>query len=1212
MVIYGKEGEFMKKERYVLGLDIGISSVGWALLELDEENKPNKIKDLGVKIFTPGENVKTGESKNISRRQKRLGRRTIRRREFRVNCIRLLLSKHGLIDKSNSEKLSDIFDDLKIKYNVLINEYYKNKNTNPFILRKEGLDRKLSNIELAIILVHYAKNRGYKSNREDDSGDDDSGKIKSAISLNEELLSKGNYRTISEMFVLDDKFNDRIHNESGNYKMSVTREMVRNDLTKVLDKQILLGTISNHFKEEYIYIWESQRHYSKGPGGNSKYGGDLIERMVGTCKFTGLPRAPKNAPSAEIYVSLTKLVNLKYKLENGDYTELNSEQINCIIKLAYTKDKITYKDISKIIGSSDKIVFKDLSLSKKSYTSLLKKFKKEVLNLDDNNKDKIVFSELTEEELQKYNEMKNKEIINQDFTSLKTLNTFRKIFSNAFGNDEWNKLISNISTLDKIAVILTNYKTDEDIIDGIKKYDIDDKYTDVIINDLKSLKEHLSISLPLIYNLIPLMKNGLKYNQAMDELGYEFNDPNDGTEKHDLLLPINYKNEINNQRVIRSLSQTRKIINSIIKRYGMPYKINIETARELAKSMEERKKIENSQKENKENNESIKKQLVELLPNTFKNVSKVSGQDLLKYKLWTEQNNLCSYSLEYISLDDLFNNNLIQVDHILPYSRTFNDNYLNKTLVKAKYNQDKGNKTPYEWIGKTNKWEIFKNFVNSLNISENKKDNYLLTNLTPEIENEMRNQNLNDTKYISKYLTSFLKAHLNVPKVDTINGAITSKLRTRWGLNNLTHSLQSASYYLKDIDENNDTTKNRKNHLHHAMDACVIACSNAALIRSITKYEKFKKYFDNKTQSEIDLLLNNKGVDKDEEHGTYCNSETGEIIDNTTLKEYIDEIKKNNYLAENIKHRATLKFPLPYREFTQEVKARVFERDEKQLEFILNGLSNYNKSEIGNIKPIIPAFTKNKIGGSLHEETFSGILNTTEGKTSTLRVSVISEKFNAKKLEKLVDKNGGSKEVYETLKKWLANNENGEEAFKKMSYPIDKTGKLIKKIKTESIYDGKGHIINKKVVDKANIQVIEIFEDKETQRLFFAGLDYYDVILSRKDKNHFLQLWSGQGKCESLSYNDALSKYTHYLTLYKNDLVLVEKDNNIKGICYINGFSDGKLEINSVLGDFYDIVKEYKLFPDFYSAGRYPITISSIKSIKKLKLNTLGKIEHGL
>ena len=108
-------------------------------------------------------------------------------------------------------------------------------------------------------------------------------------------------------------------------------------------------------------------------------------------------------------------------------------------------------------------------------------------------------------------------------------------------------------------------------------------------------------------------------------------------------------------------------------------------------------------------NDELKENLVSL--GLFKNVESVKSHDLLKYKLWNEQQNRCAYSLETIKIEDLFDNNIVQVDHILPYSRTFDDSYYNKTLVLTKYNQDKGNKTPYEWLGKTDKWNDFKFFL---------------------------------------------------------------------------------------------------------------------------------------------------------------------------------------------------------------------------------------------------------------------------------------------------------------------------------------------------------------------------------------------------------------------------------------------------------------------------------------------------------------------
>ena len=194
------------KYNYILGLDIGISSVGWGLLALDENNKPYKIIDVGSRIFTPGEVEKTGDSRAKERREKRGSRRVTRRREFRLDRVRNLLYENKLLSGNVSSSIvSEKNNELTVLYNDMINDYYKSNNTNPYRLKVEALDRKLTSDELSIILVHYAKKRGYKSNREE-SSDNDSGKVLSAIKENETIMETNNYRTVSEMYIKDEKY----------------------------------------------------------------------------------------------------------------------------------------------------------------------------------------------------------------------------------------------------------------------------------------------------------------------------------------------------------------------------------------------------------------------------------------------------------------------------------------------------------------------------------------------------------------------------------------------------------------------------------------------------------------------------------------------------------------------------------------------------------------------------------------------------------------------------------------------------------------------------------------------------------------------------------------------------------------------------------------------------------------------------------------------
>lgn len=1218
------------KKNYILGLDIGISSVGWGLLELDENNNPYKIIDVGSRIFTPGEVEKTGDSRAKERREKRGARRVSRRREFRLDRVKNLLYENGYLKGNiNSNIVSEKNEELSIIFDNMINNYYKSKDTNPYKLKVEALDRKLTNDELSIVLVHYAKKRGYKSNREEAS-DKDSGKVLSAIKENEKIMNENNYRTISEMYIKDEKFKNKIKNSPGDYKISVTNEMYLEEINMVLDSQISFGLIDKSFKNKYLEIYNSRRHYSEGPGyyyeydetGNrivkrSPYGGNLIEKMTGKCKFDGNPRAPKRAPSSELYVSLTKLVNLKYKKENSEYTRLTNKEIKEIIEKAKTKKIITYKDLAKELDGN--IEFKDLSLSKNEYGKVIEELKKK---LNVKKETKILISELSEEDKELYNKLYNDKLLSKTLIELKGYHILKDSIIKAYSNDIWEKFKDNIELLDELALYCTNYKVNEDILNKIKESkNIDSKFEDIhFVELLPNFKDHLMLSTELIRKLIPIMLEGNTYDKSMEELGYNHSDINGAKEKKDLLVPICVDDNIRNQRVIRALTQTRKVINSIIKKYGMPKIINIETARELTKEKQERIEITKNNIEKQAENERIKQHLVEL--GLFVSTDRISSTDLLKYKLWKEQNEFCGYSMKKISIEDLFGNNIVQIDHILPYSRTYNDNYLNKTLVYTKENQEKGNRTPYEWFGKTDKWDEYEAYINSLTISQKKKDNYLLKKLDFDTEREMRNQNLNDTKYISRELSSLIKAYLNVEKVNMYPGAITAKLRARWGFNRLTHSYISKTYRLPE-DMKKDINKDRDNHLHHAMDALVIASITPSLQQKITLYEKFSRYIDGLTKNQ----LNNLNYENAKEIlGEYYDDITGEVKD-IDVKDYIKKQLEEEHIYYNKHNISRLEFPLPYENFDKEAKLRVYEQDLDTLKWNLKLYNTYTQKDIDNVHTLIPSIAKSKVSGKMHEETYYGIkeMGKDDDKKvyKTLRTPI--EKVKRKDLENIPDRLGGSKDIYETLVEWFGDYESGEEVLKANGnkYPVsknDKEHKEIKKIKLYSEYKNTGHMINKSNVEKGGIYKIDIFKskDEEDDKLYFAA---YDILEIKKintlrknniiDNNFNIKLDYGQGKNNKIvPYTDIVNNYNLYCTLNKNDLIKITTREGKESVAYVVGCSSGMLEVKSKLGDGYDIIvndyNENNIFSK--QRDRYTITISTIKEIEKLSISVLGEI----
>ena len=1205
------------KKNYILGLDIGISSVGWGLLELDENNNPYKIIDVGSRIFTPGEVEKTGDSRAKERREKRGARRVSRRREFRLDRVKNLLYENGYLKGSiNSNIVSEKNEELSIIFDNMINNYYKSNDTNPYKLKVEALDRKLTNEELSIILVHYAKKRGYKSNREEAS-DSDSGKVLSAIKENEKIMNEKNYRTISEMYIKDEKFKNKIKNSPGDYKISVTNEMYLEEINMVLDSQISFGLITEDFKNQYLEIYNSRRSYAKGPGGNSPYGGDLIERMTGKCNFDGNPRAPKRAFSSEIYVALTKLVNLKYKVNDGEYIKLSENEIKNIIEKSKEKKSISYKDLTKMIGNN--IDFKDLTLSKKEYIKLIEELRKK-LNIKKDTK--ININELSSEDKELYNKLYNDKLLSKTLIELKGYHTLKDSIIKAYSKDIWDEVKDNMYLLDDLALYCTNYKVNEDILNKIKESEnIDDIFEDInFVELLPNFKDHLMLSTELIKKLIPIMYEGNTYDKAMNILGYNHSDINGDKEKKDLLVPIYVDDTITNQRVIRSLTQTRKVINSIIKKYGMPKIINIETARELAKSRQERNEIAKNNVEKQAENERIKQHLVEL--GLFVSTDRISSTDLLKYKLWKEQNEFCGYSMKKISIEDLFGNNIVQIDHILPYSRTYNDNYLNKTLVYTKENQEKGNRTPYEWFGKTDKWDKYEAYINSLTISQKKKDNYLLKKLDFDTEREMRNQNLNDTKYISKELSSLIKAYLNVEKVNMYPGAITAKLRARWGFNRLTHSYISKTYRLPE-DMKKDINKDRDNHLHHAMDALVIASITPSLQQKITLYEKFSRYIDGLTKNQ----LNNLNYENAKKIlGEYYDDITGEVKD-IDVKDYIKKQLEEEHIYYNKHNISRLEFPLPYENFDKEAKLRVYEQDLDTLKWNLKSYNTYTQKDIDNVHTLIPSIAKTKVSGKMHEETYYGIkeMGKDDDKKvyKTLRTPI--EKVKRKDLENILDKESGSKDIYEALIEWFGNYESGEEVLKanRNKYPVsrnDKEHKEIKKIKLYSEYKNTGHMINKSNVEKGGIYKIDIFKfkDEEDDKLYFAA---YDILEIKKintlrknniiDNNFNIKLDYGQGKNNKIvPYTDIVNNYNLYCTLNKNDLIKITTREGKESVAYVVGCSSGMLEVKSKLGDGYDIIvndyNENNIFSK--QRDRYTITISTIKEIEKLSISVLGEI----
>ncbi|MEG0396539.1 MAG: type II CRISPR RNA-guided endonuclease Cas9, partial [Oscillospiraceae bacterium] len=317
---------------YSIGLDIGISSVGFSALALDENEEPMRIITMGSRVFDAAENAKDGASLAQPRREARGVRRRLRRHRFRLERIRDLFVSWKMLTAEEIEhlcdgKLSDIYE-----------------------LRTLALERALSNKELARVLIHLAQRRGFKSNRKADSKDKEAGALLNAVQGNKERMQKGAYRTVGEMMFKDIAFSECKRNKTEKYLATVSRDMIEDEAKQIFSAQRSFGVLQaeEQHQREYMDILLSQRSFDQGPGAPSPFGGEQIFNMIGYCTFEDgkngkslEKRAAKACYSFE-YFKLLQDVNHMRILEDGKSQTLSSAQRSTLISLAHTSPSITY------------------------------------------------------------------------------------------------------------------------------------------------------------------------------------------------------------------------------------------------------------------------------------------------------------------------------------------------------------------------------------------------------------------------------------------------------------------------------------------------------------------------------------------------------------------------------------------------------------------------------------------------------------------------------------------------------------------------------------------------------------------------------------------------------------------------------------------------------------------------------------------------------
>lgn len=849
----------MSEFHYALGLDIGIGSVGWAVLRNQPNGEPDRVQDLGVRIFDKAEQPKTGASLAAPRRDARSARRRLRRHRHRLERIRYLMEQRGIMPVA----------DIQAMYAA--GGFQKS----PYQLRAEALDRPLTKEEAVRVLIHLAQRRGYKSNSTAEAAKDkkETGKVKTAIEENRRCMAEYGYRTVGEMMYRDERFwqkhPDGTHyhqtrNKAEDYRFTVERAAIVDEVRQIFAAQRRLGTVwmDEDMETAYLSILESQRSFDEGPGGDSPFSGGIGER-VGACTFEpDEKRAAKATYTFEYFKLLQDLSRMRLTGMGMPPEPLDAAQREALKSAALRSASLSYGQIRKKLNLDDDVFFHGLYYGEKT---------KE------------------EAEKRKWPQM-------QSYHKMRT--ALDKVGKGAIGT-------LTEEQLNAVATILTECKSDAKRIAALREAGIPPQFDEALLP--LSFSKYGSLSVQAMQKLIPLLEEGLRYDEACTRVYGDHRGLHPEQRKNRLSLTD--MDEITNPVVRRAVSQTIKVINAVVRTYGPPDVVRIELAREMSRTFDERRKMEKRQDDNRAANERAKDQIAE-----YKG-DHATGLDIVKFKLYREQDGVCLYSGQNLDIARLFEPGYADVDHIIPYSRCFDDSYQNKVLVLASENRQKGNRLPYEYFGQDEaRWHGYEVRVENLIHNYRKRQKLLKRRLTEEESSGFIDRNLKDTQYITRAVYNLIRDHLafaesNYRKkpVQAVNGAVTAMLRGRWGV--------------QKIREDGD--------LHHCLDAAVIAATTPGLVQRLTAYNKHRETWERSPAGYVDPA-------------------TGEMI------ELPQEARRDP-------------FPKPWERFRQELEARLDPIDPRHQIDLLK-LETYESDE--EIKPVfVSRMPNHKVTGAAHAET---------------------------------------------------------------------------------------------------------------------------------------------------------------------------------------------------------------------------------------------------
>jgi len=778
---------------YILGLDLGSASLGWALVGLNRDGEPSRLLRTGVRVFDPGvqaaniDVVQQGkdEPKAAKRRQMRLQRRQLRRHAARQRGLFELLQQNSLMPPypakipagaphvTNAQR-SAARHEILTRLDLHLRDKWKPQGARsnaavpapdhvlPYFLRAQSLCQRLEPYELGRALYHLGQRRGFKSNRREAKSAEEmeeKSKVYAGISEIKEQMRAAGAPTLGHFFAgIDPTAGKRIR---GRW---TARSMFEQEFEAIWNAQQPHHpeTLTTELHEQIHQLLFFQRPIARQA------------HLIGECELEpGRKRAPIACLDAQRFRLLQKVNDLKIRY--ADFTEryLTAPERTTLLEALQRQGDLTFAEVRRLLGLPKRGVW---------------------FNLEKGGEKRLPGNR-----------------------------TVAKMVA-AFG-DRWFQLLAQ----DQMAIV-EDWRTAESeewlVRRGMARWGLDEqharKWAEAPVED-----GYLHLSHKALSKLLPMMDDGFPFKEVEKEVyGVHFS----GGRVHEQLPPVRKAlAALRNPAVERSLTELRKVVNAIVREYGKPAEIHLELARDLKQPREIRKKTWSDMRDRQKLREETRTKIPVPAP---------SRADIEKALLWEECGGICPYTGKPIPFNELFGDNpQFDVEHILPFSRCPDNSFANKTLCYQEENRTvKRGRTPWEAYGADpERWEEIlgraRRFKNAGKVKR------FLVKTQDELA-EFTSRQLNDTRYASKLSAKYLGllyGGRDVPRGDgparqvifASPGKLTADLRRNWGLEAILREPEPA-------ETSEKTAKPRGDHHHHAIDALVIALSSPAAVKALS------------------------------------------------------------------------------------------------------------------------------------------------------------------------------------------------------------------------------------------------------------------------------------------------------------------------------------------------------------------------------------------